>query len=240
MITAQDIGWGSYREWEGPYFKGTAPFQLPQRPTEEERIIAVITATEGGKYDAYNGYDRCIATAGIIQWCEAGMYGVSDMLGLIAATKRSLLDPIERRCVQTGTVFTLNEKGRWRFHFKDRRGEVDTLTEQQNLFLLRSNGERGSWDEGSREYARHWAAAIASTLAQTETHAIQTKYTANRVMGFMLPRSAAVFAQATTPLARALRSAFLSFAANNPRRADEDLAVAIANTHGRVFTPDGA
>ena len=63
MATPQEMGWGTYREYEGPFYRGKASFRLPVSPTESDQILAVITATEGGRWDAYNGYDRSFSTS---------------------------------------------------------------------------------------------------------------------------------------------------------------------------------
>src|SRR5512138_1105983 len=87
MPKPEDIKWSSYQTFEGPFFIGTQGFKLPEQPTFNDRILAVITATEGGHWNAINMYDRCIMTVGLIQWCEAGQYSVSDMLGALEAKK---------------------------------------------------------------------------------------------------------------------------------------------------------
>ncbi|MFA5436211.1 MAG: hypothetical protein WC372_09260, partial [Candidatus Neomarinimicrobiota bacterium] len=62
MIEASEIGWGSYREFEGPLFWGRQRHQVRERGapvvSDEADILSVLTATEGGTYDAYNGYDK--------------------------------------------------------------------------------------------------------------------------------------------------------------------------------------
>ena len=57
MVTAKDIRWSRYRGFEGPFHIGRHRFVVPKQPTEEDRIVAVITATEGGHFESYNGYD---------------------------------------------------------------------------------------------------------------------------------------------------------------------------------------
>ncbi len=66
MATSQDIGWGTYQEYEGPFHQGKASFLLhPRRPVNPEK------RNPGGHHrdgevaagDAYNGYDRCICTS---------------------------------------------------------------------------------------------------------------------------------------------------------------------------------
>jgi hypothetical protein len=240
MATEQDIGWASYREFEGPFYRGKATYRLPDNPTQNDRVIAVITATEGGHYDAYNGYDRCICTSGLIQWCEAGQYSVSDMLGKVAGINRDLLSPVDIVCLATSHVFQTNEKNRFRF-FSRTQGlnEVDTTPEQQRLFLLNSSGRKGSWDDMSRKYAKRWAAAISTVWEQPEAQAAQLSYTVARLQQFILPPSKTILdAAPTNGLGMALRAAFLSYAANNPTWASRSLVKAASEAKSTPYSID--
>jgi hypothetical protein len=227
MATSQDIGWGTYREYEGPFYQGKASFLLPASPSESDKILAVITATEGGRWDAYNGYDRCICTSGLIQWCEAGQYSVSDMLGAVAELDRALIANVDSFAAKKGVDFKKNARGRYRFVFRDQRGEVSDITEQKQLFLLRSNGKRGTWDAESKQHAKGWAAAISSVWEQPAAQRIQGTYTAARLSGFALPFAARALAAAPkNDLGAAFKAGYLSFAANNPSWANQHLEIA--------------
>jgi hypothetical protein len=67
MVDKSQIKWGEYKNYEGPYFIGSVPFSLSSNPSDDEKILAVITATEGGCYDSINMYDSCILSSGLIQ-----------------------------------------------------------------------------------------------------------------------------------------------------------------------------
>ena len=84
MIKEEDIDWGDYKTFEGPFFKGTLRYSLPPIPNEDDRRLRVLTATEGGAYDAINMYDRCVVSVGLIQWCEGRYHLVSKLLGAIS------------------------------------------------------------------------------------------------------------------------------------------------------------
>ena len=58
MSVIADIGWGRYRQYEGPFYRGEHRFVLPEDHQRHDRILAVTTATEGGRYDAINMYDE--------------------------------------------------------------------------------------------------------------------------------------------------------------------------------------
>jgi len=224
MATSANVSWGSYKQYEGPIYLGKCTYKLPENPTEEDEWIRIITATEGGKYDAMNLYDRCILSSGLIQWCEGGQYSVSDMLGGVVRKLGSLPSPLPVR-------FDRNEKGRWRFFF-DSGEEVDTTPEQQQLFL-QCNGLKGSWTPEAKEHAKQWAAAVATIWEDPKAQQVQVEYTAKRLMGFVLPDARKVLdaAPPNNPIGKAFKAAYLSFAANNPSWANKHLQRGLQNPY---------
>ncbi len=231
MVLAKEIGWGKYRQYEGPYYPGKTPYVLPASPTPEELQMAVITATEGGRFDAWNGYDACGWTSGLIQWCERNQYSVSDMLGAVFDLDDQLLWDVFDLCKSYSMAFKKNAKGRYRFHFLDGRGEVDSQEEQRQLFYTTAgkDGTIGSWDAISQAYAKLWAATISSVWERPEAQRVQVQYTVKRLSGFLTPYAKSVFATApSNDLARGLYAAYLSFAANNPTHASNSLKTAAA------------
>jgi putative peptidoglycan binding protein len=243
MIESKQIGWSAYADFEGPFFIGTSTFKMPDTPTFADKILAVITATEGGHWNAINMYDRCICTVGLIQWCEGGQYSVSDMLGKLQADHPNALRAIDHVREECGLIFKKNGKGRWRFHFTDARGEVDRTEEQQQMFFGSASGKKGSWSDGSRELAKRWAAALASLYELPEAIESQREYTVPRLYGFSLTTANQLFLHREskeTPIGQAFTCAYLSFAANNPARADASLKDALATwdgTKGPIWSP---
>jgi hypothetical protein len=240
MATVSDIAWGKYREYEGAFYRGKNPYKLPAEPNDNDKIIAVITATEGGKYDAYNGYDRCISTSGLIQWCEAGQYSVSDMLGKASEHNPLLLRPITDQARRASYLFQKNTKGRWRFfRVGNVHNEVDTLQEQQQLFLLDSSGKIGTWDDTSRKYAKEWAAAVSTVWEDPTAQELQAEYTAKRLRGFALPYASKLLsASPGDAVGRAFVAAYLSFAANNPTWANRHLQKVAEDGKYEMWTSD--
>ncbi len=230
MVKESDIKWSKYSIYEGPFFHGTAGYKLPANPDKSDLIMRVITATEGGRWNAINMYDRCILTVGLIQWCEGGQYSVSDMLAVTLARNVSDVAKLPMRLLmeENGIEFRRNARGRQRFHFADERGEVDRTEEQQQLFLLHSDGKQGSWDDASKAYAKRWAAAFATLYEDTEAIKAQRDYTVPRLMGFALPYARDWLDRApNSDLGAAFVCAFLSFAANNPKHANNHLKLAV-------------
>lgn len=242
MTDANEIGWGSYMSWEGPWFKGVAPFVLPSTPTESDRVLAVITSTEGGMFDAGNFYDRMICSVGLLQFGSAAIYAVSDMLGQVARRDLGLLDPLGPALKQAGAGFRRNNKGRYRFFIQG--NEVDTLAEQQRLFLHNSTGLKGSWDDESKGYAKLWAASIANLFQQEEAQRAQLDFTASRLMGFATQDAKGTLWESQDPMGfpqgwvGAVRAAYLSFAANLPAVAGRQLQVALTQTTAPKWSPD--
>ncbi len=245
-VTTKDIATVSYKEFSGPFFRGVTPFKIPDNPSDAMRMLAVFTSTESGRFDAYNGYDKMIASVGLIQLGEAGQYAVSDLLGHIVEVLAELPAPLKEQCRQAGVSFTKNNRGRWRFFFHDSRGEVDRLQEQQELFLLHSDGHKGTWDPVSLEYAKNWAAAFANTLAIPEAQVVQVDHVLSVLMNFVVgPAKPSLFGplepKASTGSADwvgALRAAYLSFAGNLPSVAAKQLQLGLASTTALKWSTD--
>lgn len=243
MVTAEQIRWSGYDVYEGPFYIGAAKFAMPPKPTMDDYILATITATEGGSWNAINMYDRCICTVGLIQWCEAGQYSVSDMIGAAFSADKSLLSPLVPMMVKAQVTLQKNAKGRWRFFFADQRGEVDRIDEQRQMWLLNSSGKKGEWDAASRAFAKDWAAALATTFEQPGAIEAQKAFTVPRLYWFATPFAQSWIQsaqrQSSNPNALAFICAYLSFAANNPARADASLKEGTQKAHSLpVFSRD--
>lgn len=238
MTAIGDVRWGGYKEFEGAYFLGTKQFRLPGGADENHRILDVITTTEGGTADAINAYDRCIVSVGYIQWCEASYFLTSKLLGRLASHDRRLLDPLAPALEASRAEFVDVGGGKWRFRFREPRRDIDTAVEQQELFLLHSNGQRGTWDDESREHVKRWVACLADVLADERAIALQVAYTAERVTSFATPSARALLWDGTPDAGYpgALRAAFLSFAANLPAVASKELATAASTLSAKKWS----
>jgi len=239
MLSASSpqIGWGKYQAFEGPYYWGSQKFVLPPNPTENQKILGVVTQTEGGAADAVNAYDRCIISVGLIQWCE-GMYLASNLLSGIAAREPTLLAPLQPALEASGASFRPTGRGNYRFFIGG--NEVDSADEQKKLFLLNSNGLIDSWDDASKAHARLWVACMANTLAQSAAMTVQADYTAERIKTFCMPAAKQILFDGTPSegWTGALRAGFLSFAANLPAVASKHLEIAVKSTGAAKWSPD--
>jgi len=241
MTTAEQIAWGGYQTYEGPFFRGTKSFVTPPNPTKNQKYLAVVTATEGGHFDAINAYDRCIISTGLIQFCEASYFFTSQLLGAIAEHDPGLMAPLAPALKASGASFVKTARGAWRFQFADARGEVDTAVEQQQLFLLHSNGHKGTWDDASKAHAKLWAASVANVLAQDAAMAVQVDFTAGRLMSFVTSNAQTALFKDPAPSegwTGALRAAYLSFAANLPAVAGSHLDTAMKATTAPKWSED--
>lgn len=237
MTAAVNIGWSSYLSYEGPFYGGTQKFVLSPNPTDNQKLLAVITSTEGGHFDAINMYDRMIVSVGLIQWGEAGQFAVSDMLGQVMKVSPDLLAPLQPALDQAGAAFTKDPKGNYRFFFKDARGEVLSQQEEHQLFYLHADGTKGSWDDPSKTYAKTWAACIANVFQQPAAIQAQVDFTVPRLRWFATSAAQAVLWGSGDPTDNtgwcgALRAGFISFAANLPAVASAHLIKAINSLTG--------
>lgn len=244
-VKTSDIGWGKYSQWEGPYYRGheKGKYVEPSNPTWEDSVLTIFQATEGGNYSAYNGYDRCISTSGLIQWCEAGQYSVSDMLGLVAERGLSAIDELAPALKASNASFLKNGKGKWRFVFNDSRGEVDRIEEQKQLFLLSSSGLIGSWDEQSKAHARLWASCISSVWTYPDAIQAQKDFTIPRLMWFVTKEAKEILFGDDTPSENegwtgAVRAGYISFAGNLPAVASKSLLKAVRESKAPKFSED--
>lgn len=238
-MQTSDVKWGSYKSWEGPYVIGRNRFSLPTSPSDETKFLATITATEGGCFDAINMYDSCILSSGMIQWCEAH-YLVSNLLGYVGDADASLLSPLDPALSASNALFRKRDDGKWRFFFNDARGEVNSATKQQALFL-KCPGTIGSWDGASKQHAKTWAAAVASVWESKAAQDLQTEFTSKRLGMFLTKDAQAILFGPQAPsgnsgLVGAVRAAYYSFAANMPAIASEQLRSAVSQSNAAPWS----
>lgn len=247
-VKPSDIKWGAYKDYEGPFFRGTIRYKLPENPTEADRRLRVFTATEGGHYDAINMYDRCIVSTGLAQWCEARYYLTSRLLHAVCEEINpgvvigALTPALEFSCAE----FKKNAKGQWRFHVMengepyDRSVEVNTLERQQKLFLG-CTGKKGSWDERCKVKAKLWASCLANVWQDPEARAVQVKHTSARSLSFAMPDATKILFGKDTPSNEGwpgmLRAAYLSFAGNLPAVANKELGYAVIKLKSPKWSP---
>jgi len=218
MIKPEQVGWGRYKNWRGPFWRGQAKFVLPENPTETDIIMDVISHTEGRYHDAYNGYDSCRCTISPIQVCERGQYSASALLGhLKTSVGSSVMKPLDDFGSNHGFTFTKDLKGRWRFRFIDKRGFVDREQEQTQLFWLHSSGKKDNWDPASKTYAKGMAASIINVMSDPSGFFAQREWLSRRVRLYAFKHAKTLVDEAPdTDIGRCLVAGLLSYCINNP------------------------
>ena len=228
MASVSDIGWGQYSRFEGPFYRGKFPYKPPAFPTENERILTIVAATEG-RTDAINMYDGQIMSAGPIQNVERAQYSVSDMLGHAAVrTPKHVEHCLSPALAISKAEFKTNLRGRWRFFFKDNRGEVDREDEQRQLMHRKSNGQKDTWDVADKHHGKVWAAAVASVWESEEARRAQANFIVPSLRLYAFKESAKFIKKASeigSTESRCFVAAYLTFAINNPTRANKHLLI---------------
>lgn len=235
MVHEDDIAWGSYGAFKGPFYRGKIRFDFSAPKTLYEKTLAVTTATEAGAYDATNMYDGQIYSGTLIQLIERGQRSMSALLGEIPPEHR---EPLNAHLKEIGASF-VQEGSKWFFYFKGER--VDTLAEQRTLFHLFSTGEKGTWDPVSRTWAKKWAAALASVWEDEEARRVQRAHIAKILDLFLYGRAKGLVNRARevgTDEAHALVAMVISFAVNNPVRAAHHVGIAEDLYKGTPWTKD--
>lgn len=213
---------------------------MPSNPTEADRMMAVLTATEGGSWNAVNMYDVCIHTVGLIQWCDR-YYLVTDLYGKVYERDPTLLAPLREVLEFSNADLRMSVRGKYRFVYKDSRGKVDSPQEQKRLYLWNSTGHKGSWDAESRAHAKNWAAAAATVFEHPDAIEVQRNYTISKLLGgaFVLPFARSIIRDAPdNDLGRAFTAAYMSYAGNNPTWANKYLQAAIGSSKAERYSQD--
>ena len=239
MTTAADIGWGRYKGYRGPFFRGSQWLKLHANPSPDFKRVYISSSSEGG-YDSINMYDKCTVSIGMNQACETPWFLTTKLIAAIAEAQPALLDPLKPALDASNAVFKRTSRGRWRFHFLDHRGEVDAGAEQKGLFLLNSDGTKGSWDDESKAHGKLWAACLANMLVQPLAKEVQVAWSAKRIAQYAMPKAKKVLfdGSADEGWVGAMRAGYLSYALNIPTKADKMLQLALTDAPGAKWSPE--
>lgn len=236
MAALNQIRWGSYEGFEGPFYSGQTPFIPEKDPDFLGKIVQVVCATEGGRYDAINMYDQCILSVGILQVCEK-VHEFSNMLSYCAKTE---LATINEAAAKLPAPLELRPNGYnpMRFFFLDGSGMVDDAASMRRAYLGGSSGLKGQWTEPQKTWAKQVAVVMADMWQSDSLRQMQLGYVKGRMFGFALPRARNTIMNNPNKNAwsGALQAMYISYAANLPALADKCLAK--AESHPKWLTTD--
>jgi len=239
LVSTKDIGWGAYGGYEGPFFRGRHRYVVPDEPSLSDKILAVITATEGGAYDAINMYDGQILSTTLIQVTEKRYFTASKALGFAVEKDESLAGMLSPALELCDASFVKGPRG-WRIHYRSKEPPSPVATEeQQSMMMLGCSGKQGSWGSESEERAKTWAAVVASFWGKESAQRAQVEFIAPRLYDYAFYHSREAVEAATelgTDMSMAFVAAYLSFAVNSPVRAAKHLTVAAQKTKYRTFS----
>lgn len=213
---------GAYQQYWGPWTRGVYRFVIGDNPDYTRKMLGVLTATEGGRFGAVNMYDRCVLTVGLIQWCEAAnIFAVTKMLKKCLAADAALLKSYTDE-LPGGLTFDADG-------FKLDGKPVKTKAMQREAFLGGSSGLRDQWTENQKEHAWRVCAVMSAMWQEEKFRAVQEKYTSQRLLGFVMPKTKKILFKVNFPqngAEGALRAAYVSFAGNLPSVADKHFRIA--------------
>jgi len=214
MIRPEQIKWGSYRQYEGPYFWGTHKYKIPTTPDDADRVAYVIATTEGGTYDAVNMYDKMILSVGLFQYAEMHQALVTRMLWNTAKANFDLMEPFEHLMPD---AYEFSPDGFSKFYDDCRCNPVH----QRSVFLGGASGLKGQWNPEQRYTAKSWAAACVNFLRQPGVKDRETEIARHRAMTWFMTNYARKILIDRKPLSnepmhRAVFAIYQSYAANNP------------------------
>ena len=239
-IHTSTIKWGSYGPYEGPWYSGSIKYKLPVNPTKDDLLIEVVTATEGGCYDMINMYDRCVISVGLIQLCEAKYFLTTKLLNKIATEVSPVIITIALReaLERSDAEFKKNDRNLYRFF---QHGIEVTTVEQQKELFLSSSGLKREWTFEQKHHAMTWAANMSNLLRNEASFAVQRKFCASVLNGVVMPRAKKtlfsdedMFPSEGWP--GAVRAVYMSFAANLPETADNNLQIAVDKSNFHKYT----
>jgi len=230
MSDQKTVIWSSYENFSGPMIIGVHKFVLPDNPSWEEKLVAVITATEGGHYDSVNMYDTCIVSLSLIQLCDSQYFMSTALLGHIAETCgiEAVTGPLAKALKLSNATFEKMTANKWRFKFLDERGWVDTASKQRDL-CLKSSGKKNEWTDEAKEHAKTWAVCFADIWDNENARKEQLKYVASKAEKFVMNDAKKILWDDTPNegWVGALRCAYISYSANLPAVANSQLKKAL-------------
>lgn len=214
------MGWGKYNGYEGPMILGSAPVAtaigpLTRELSVEKKLMAVITATEGGKFDAINMYDRCVLSVGVFQFCEGCGLTTKLLTRIQKVAPESIIGLTTKLAEIKGHPVTFVD-GR----FYEMGGKPVTTVADKQAFYLGCNGKVGSWKtQQQKDTATAVGKAFSEMLREPRTYTEHLAYCKDMLPMFQMAYARKIlfpngFVQ--DGYEGAVQALFMSFAANLP------------------------
>lgn len=207
-------------------YKGRHPWKLPSDPTDTDKFFYVAISSEGCNASACNFYDSCIVSVSYIQLCDR-FFLATDLFGAVADKHGAdvITVPLKDALTASNASFKKQPNGKWRFVFHDGR-VVDNNALQRQLYFAGSSGKKGEWTPEQKAHSKIWAACIANIWDHEGARQVANVYCQRVMMNLVMPEAKKILFK--EPLANVgnvavCRALYLSFAANNPTRAEEAL-----------------
>lgn len=200
-------GYGGFQGW---MYVGPEKLVVASDDSPLMKALGVTVSTEGGSPTAFNGYDQCVWSVGLIQLCGS--------LGLAAGLMQVLRDAgigLTKEYDDWLAARGLSMKaGRlWKGNIQITRG----LEMAEALYGC--NGRKGSWTPESKEQAASFARAVIQVLRKPSSISLQLAHVSSRLLNFVVKDVKKLLYPdgfVGEGWYGALQAIFMSFSANNP------------------------
>jgi hypothetical protein len=233
-----NVKWVSFKDRSGPLVHGVFDLSTIKVNVvdDADHWLRATVAVEGGHFDCVNMYDRGIVSVGLLQWIEAGQYGVAKLLSRCCEQGHEafVLERLSPVLTLSGAKFVKTPSG-WRFSVGG--SHALTLQNQSQLFLG-CDGKKTSWTPALKKKAEAWAAALAGLWELEDMRAIHYSHAKIDLTNFFFKNAKQTFSQVDTPEARATKCLYAVMAVNMPGYTDNLLGKINMSSKHRKLTPE--
>lgn len=222
-VKEKQIRFGSYKQYSGPWFPGSIKFKTPENPDFLEKCLAVTTSTEGGSINAYNGYDSCISSVGLIQYCNKYRL-VERMLGACIDYEYENLNHINSflSLLPTPVQMKKNRIGKWSYFMEN--VEVSSEPLMRKMFFNGSSGLKGEWNKQDENHAIKVASIFSSMWDINSMVRGQIEFSKKNVTSYVTDTSRRITSgMSEDSYDGAIRAMIVSYSANIPSMAEKCL-----------------
>lgn len=224
--------WGKYGGYEGWMHPGTLRLSVGFDEPALRKMLGVVTSTEGGCADSFNGYDVCCYSISYIQ-----LAGTLDLAGgLLAHIKDKLPDAMYLLDTWLASYgIALETTGRLR------KGASYLNGKTMAPALYGCDGRVGSWTAATKARAKDFAETVIEVLRADGAPALAQEYTTSRMLKWVVPEvKALLFGDGLefSGWKGALQAGFFSFSANMPRVAGDQFMAHVRERGGKAKLDD--